>query len=179
MQEHASRLERAARGDQSAFAEIIREHQSMVYSLAYNYLRDRATAEEVAQEVFLHLYQSLPALESDAHVKHWLRRVACHRCIDASRRLKFRRHLSVDDLPEPAAREGFSDPLLARTLGRFIASLPERPRMIVTLRYQEDLDPAEIAEVLGMPVNTVKSHLRRALMLLREKVSRCLGEVHV
>jgi RNA polymerase sigma-70 factor, ECF subfamily len=60
-------------------------------------------------------------------------------------------------------------------LRRIVATLPERPRLVVTLRYQEDLDPAEIAEILDMPLNTVKSHLRRSLAILREKMSRTLG----
>jgi RNA polymerase sigma-70 factor (ECF subfamily) len=68
---------------------------------------------------------------------------------------------------------------MALTLQRLVAALPDKPRLVVTLRYQEDLEPAEIARVLDMPVNTVKSHLRRSLTLLREKVTRCLGEVEV
>jgi RNA polymerase sigma-70 factor (ECF subfamily) len=58
------------------------------------------------------------------------------------------------------------------TLRRLVASLPETPRMVMVLRYQEDLDPSEIAEVLEMPVATVKSHLQRALAMLREKLAR-------
>jgi RNA polymerase sigma-70 factor (ECF subfamily) len=65
---------------------------------------------------------------------------------------------------------------MQQTLRRFVATLPATPRLIVTLRYQEDLDPTEIAEVLEMPLNTVKSHLRRSLAILREKVGRTLGE---
>jgi RNA polymerase sigma-70 factor (ECF subfamily) len=61
---------------------------------------------------------------------------------------------------------------LAETLRRLVASLPESPRMVMVLRYQEDLDPADIAEILDMPVATVKSHLQRALALLREKLAR-------
>jgi RNA polymerase sigma-70 factor (ECF subfamily) len=57
-----------------------------------------------------------------------------------------------------------------------VAALPEKSRAIVVLRYQEDLDPAEIARVLGIPVGTVKSQLQRALALLREKLSRVVGQ---
>jgi RNA polymerase sigma-70 factor (ECF subfamily) len=69
--------------------------------------------------------------------------------------------------------------MLAETLRRVVDTLPEKPRLVVLLRYQEDLEPAEIAEVLEMPVNTVKSHLRRSLALLREKLTRCFGEAQV
>jgi len=69
--------------------------------------------------------------------------------------------------------------MLSDTLSRMVDTLPEKARMVVILRYQEDLEPAEIARALGMPINTVKSHLRRSLALLRDKLSRTLGEVQV
>jgi RNA polymerase sigma-70 factor (ECF subfamily) len=60
-----------------------------------------------------------------------------------------------------------------------VASLPEKPRMVVILRYQEDLPPEDIAGVLAMPIATVKSHLQRSLAMLREKVTRAIGEVTI
>jgi len=172
-------LARSIKGDQSAFAEIVRQHQAMVFSLAYHFLHDRSLAEELAQEVFLHLYRNLSAIESPAHLKFWLRKVTSHRCIDEARRKSVRPQLSLDEVSEPIASAQESDPVLAQTLRKFVASLPEKMRMVVTLRYQEDLEPAEIAEILDLPVNTVKSHLRRALAILREKITRCFGEVNV
>jgi len=171
-------LSRAKTGDQTAFADLVRAHQAMVFSLAHYFSRDRATAEDLAQEVFIHLYQNLGGIESPEHLKFWLRRVTSHRCIDHARKRKMR-IVSVDDAPEPVAPADFHDSLMTATLRRMVATLPEKPRLVVTLRYQEDLDPTEIAELLEMPLNTVKSHLRRSLAILREKVTRCLGEVKV
>ena len=148
----------------------------MVYGVAYNYLHDSAMAEELAQEVFLILYRNLGKIESASHLTHWLRKVTSHRCIDFSRRHRIEVQQLTDEMPEPAAVFREPDPLLSSTLRRLVATLPEVPRMVVTLRYQEDLEPAEIAEMLDMPVNTVKSHLRRSLSILREKVTRYLGE---
>ena len=79
-----------------------------------------------------------------------------------------RAELVLAELPGEAAR----DPMLEETLRRLVASLPEAPRMVMVLRYQEDLDPSEIAETLSMPLGTVKSHLQRSLALLREKLER-------
>jgi RNA polymerase sigma-70 factor (ECF subfamily) len=175
-------LARAKNGDQAAFAELVREHQAMVYSLARYFLRDAATAEDVAQEVFLHLYQNLASIETPAHLKFWLRKVAGHRCIDCARRQKAhaaKSSVSLDDAPEPISLFEMPDSMMRSTIRRFVSTLPEKPRLVVTLRYQEDLDPTEIAEILEMPLNTVKSHLRRSLAILREKVTRCLGEVEV
>ena len=172
-------LAKARRGDHAAFAEIVREHQSMVFGLACHFVRDRAIAEEIAQEVFLELYQSLGAMKSTDHVKFWLRRVAGHRCIDSARRRKVQPLVTLEDIPEPAAAAVTDDPILAATLRRYVGTLPEAARMVVIMRYQEDLAPSEIAELLEMPVNTVKSHLQRSLALLREKMTRCLGGVSV
>lgn len=171
-------LSRAKDGDQTAFADLVREHQAMVFSLAHYFSRDRATAEDLAQEVFIHLYQNLAAIESPAHLKFWLRRVTSHRCIDHVRKHRMK-IVSVDDAPEPVAPADFRDSLMTEALRRIVATLPEKPRLVVTLRYQEDLDPTEIAEMLDMPLNTVKSHLRRSLAILREKVTRSLGEIRV
>jgi RNA polymerase sigma-70 factor, ECF subfamily len=178
MQRADDTLSRAKTGDQTAFADLVREHQAMVFSIAHYFSRDRATAEDLAQEVFIHLYQNLAAIESPAHLKFWLRRVTGHRCIDHARKHKVKT-VSVEDAPEPVAMANFGDSLMTEALRRIVATLPEKPRLVVTLRYQEDLDPTEIADLLGMPLNTVKSHLRRSLAILREKVTRSLGEIKV
>ena len=172
-------LARSVRGDQLAFAQIVREYQSMVFSLACHFLRDRALAEELAQEVFLTLHQNLSTIQSPAHLLFWLRKVTSNRCIDQTRRQKVRPQISIEDVPEPSTAPVESDPMLTETLRRVVDTLPEKARMVVILRYQEDLEPAEIAHVLGMPLNTVKSHLRRSLSMLRDKLSRCLGEAQI
>jgi len=149
----------------------------MVFSLAYHFLQDRALAEDVTQEVFLQLFREQETLATDQHVRYWLRKVASHRCIDAARRRKIRPRLALDEIREPAARESFHDPMLNETLRKLVATLPEAPRMIMVLRYQEDMDPTEIADAVGIPVATVKSHLHRSLTMLREKMQRLKKEI--
>jgi RNA polymerase sigma-70 factor (ECF subfamily) len=151
---------------------IVEEHQSMVYSLALHFLRDPESAQELAQEVFLQLHQSMAAIDSPGHLKQWLRRVTANRCIDHARKMRIRPRVGLDDIGEPAAPGGSGDLLLSDLLGRMVSGLPERSRMIVILRYQEDLDPADIARILDIPIGTVKSQLHRSLALLREKLDR-------
>jgi RNA polymerase sigma-70 factor, ECF subfamily len=76
------------------------------------------------------------------------------------------------DVPEPSAPAQSGDLLLSQKLRKLIASLPEKSRMMMVLRYQEDLMPEEIAGILDMPVSTVKSQLQRALALMRAKIAR-------
>jgi RNA polymerase sigma-70 factor (ECF subfamily) len=159
------------------FAEVLRANQSMVFSLAYHFLRDHAAAEEIAQDVFLRLYRKMDDLDSAKHVTFWLKKVTSHRCIDYVRKRGSQSTISLEDVAEPSIPEQRGDPLLNRRLRQLIATLPEKPRMVMVLRYQEDLMPEEISEVLEMPVRTVKSHLQRSLAMLREKIDRSMGDI--
>lgn len=175
--EVALREAQSPRGDGSAFADIVQAQQAMVFSIAWRYLNDRALAEDLAQEVFLELYQRLADIKSASHLTYWLRRVAVHRCIDQGRRRKHRSEQALDESPEPVHETTQADLLLLENLHGSLADLPDRQRMMVLLRYQEGMGPAEIAEVMKVPVNTVKSTLHRSLEELRKKLSRRLGEV--
>jgi len=172
-------LARSMRGDALAFGEIVRGHQAMVYSLALHFLRDASLAEDLAQEVFLELYRNLAKMKSDVHLRFWLRKVTCHRAIDRGRRKRPDGMLSLGQAPEPAATARANDPLLERKLWRLVGSLPDKQRLALILRYQEDLTVPEIAEVMEIPANTVKSSIERALALLREKLPRSMRGVKV
>jgi len=146
----------------------------MVFGIAWNYLNNRSLAEEAAQDVFVQLYEHLGEIASETHAVNWLRRTALHRAIDSGRRrVPF---LQLADLPEPSVPDAGGDPLRKEYLRRLVASLPEEKRAIVVLRFQEDLEVEEIAKLMRMPLGTVKSELRRALDLLRQKATRVLGE---
>lgn len=168
-------LARAQAGDATAFAALVTEHQRMVFSLARHFTRQREAAEDLAQDVFIELYKSIGRLESRAHLVFWLRRVTSHRCIDRARREANRPELAFEALPERATLMPSPDLMLEDRLRRLVEGLAPAARLVVALRYQEDLDPQEIAQVLEMPVNTVKSHLRRSIEHLRGRL-RPVGE---
>jgi RNA polymerase sigma-70 factor, ECF subfamily len=163
-------LRQAQTGDHDAFAALIEEHEAMVFSIARGFFNDRTRAEEIAQDVFLQLFRSLGEIESPAHLIFWLRQVTLRRCIDQSRRAKLRAVVPLDDAGPLTTGSEVRDPLFDRRVRQSIAGLPELQRVILTLRYQEDLDPSEICRVVGKPVNTVKSILHRALQSLRKKL---------
>lgn len=159
------------------FASVLRAQQSMVFSIAYHFLRDRAAAEEVAQDVFLQLHRRFDEFESDAHMAFWLRKVASHRSIDCVRKRKVQAAVGLADAPVLSVEGVPEDHFLNRRLQLLIGSLPEKPRMVMILRYQEDMMPEEIAAAMDMPVRTVKSHLQRSLAMLREKIDRSMGDI--
>lgn len=164
-----------ANGWQPDFEQLVDEHQSMAFSLALRMTSDRGLAEEIAQDAFLELDRHLRSIESPLHACNWLRRVTMNRATDALRRRKVRGiDLWVEiDESHGAREEEHNSPLGAR-LEQLLASLPEPQRAVLVLRYQEDLTPEEIAEILEAPLATVKGNLHRGLKLLRSKAQICL-----
>jgi RNA polymerase sigma-70 factor (ECF subfamily) len=162
---------------QPDFEQLVDEHQSMVFSLAWRMTGDRGLAEEIAQDVFLELDRNLGKMKTAAHACFWLRRVAMNRSADALRRRRVRGMdlwVEMEDVHGvPAENRG--SPLSAR-LEQLLATLPEPQRAALVLRYQEDLTPEEIAATLEAPLATVKSHLQRGLKLLRAKAQNHLKE---
>jgi RNA polymerase sigma-70 factor (ECF subfamily) len=160
---------------QQDFEALVDEHQSMVFSLAWRMTGDRGLAEELAQDVLLELDRNLGKMQSAAHVRRWLRQVTLHRAADALRRRRTpAASLGTDVWEELEERHAIVGPIdyeedspLARRIEELLAGLPEAQRTALILRYQEDLTPEEIAEMLKAPLATVKSQLQRGLKLLR------------
>jgi RNA polymerase sigma-70 factor (ECF subfamily) len=160
-------LQAAQRGEQAAFARLVRAHQARVFSVALRLTGRREDAEELAQDAFVQLHAALSQIHSTSHLLHWLLRAITHRSIDRLRAHARSPRLVQIDVTEHPAEENAIDPLWSRRLRALLDELPPAPRAVVLLRYQEDLEPTEIAAVLDMPLNTVKSHLRRSLEWLR------------
>ncbi len=174
------------RPSECEFRELVETHQSRVYSIAFRILGDSGIAEEVAQDVFLALYRDLHRMESSEHVLAWLRRVTVHRALDARRRRSSRVDFDAEPFDDQRTRvsNGFvadfpsaAPPIGQARVEQLVASLPGIQRAVILLRYQEDMLPPEIAIALSMPLATVKSHLQRALKLLRTKAERQVKEV--
>jgi RNA polymerase sigma-70 factor, ECF subfamily len=161
-------LAKARLGERAALAALVRAHQRSVYSLALRMLGTRDQAEDLTQDVFMQLSANLKSIESSSHLLFWLRRVTTNRAIDQLRR---RSRLEMtpwdDDAPLFSTEDG-GDPLLQKHLRALLRDLTAPARAVLLLRYQEDLDPVEIAAALDMPLNTVKSHLKRSLDTIRQ-----------
>ena len=165
------------------FRRLVETHQRMVFSLALRVTGEYGTAEEVAQDAFLELYRAVEQLESEDHVRFWLRRVTVHRATDALRRRAVRPEAAAEEWveeqhgPEGATGDGAAmNAAVVARLEELLQTLPESMRVAVVLRYQEEMSPDEIAKLLGQPVATVKSHLQRGLQLLRKKAAVTMKE---
>lgn len=175
----AALLRLASTGDRPAFRKLVESHQARVFSMALRLTGVRADAEEVTQDVFVALHAALGQIADAGHLERWLLRAAYHRSIDRLRQHEIqRRNLPLETLagaPQGRAVESAVDPLAASRLHGLLRQLQPDARAVMALRYQEDLDPADIAKVLEMSVYTVKSHLRRSLRWLRAQLE---GDAH-
>lgn len=143
--------------------QMTRKYFSMVYKLALNQTKSKESADDVVQEVFLRYIQKQIEFESEEHIKAWLIRVTinCSKNVFADSWFKKTEGFSQDI---PFEHEEKSDVYYA-TL-----ELPQKYRSVIHLFYYEDMSVAEISKCLGQNENTVKSLLRRARLMLKEKL---------
>ncbi len=165
-------VERAANGgDNAAFAELVRRHQGKVRGLLLRLTGNPTLADDLAQEVFLRAYRGLVGFEGRSRFSTWIYRIAYNVFLNHRTRSKELAALPQGFESSAAAPEGELSPSrldMRRDLAAAIVELPERYRVVVTLYYLEDVSYPEIAEVLDLPLGTVKTHLHRAKKLLRE-----------
>jgi RNA polymerase sigma-70 factor (ECF subfamily) len=159
-----------SRDDKRAFAELVRRHQGRIRGLLLRLCNDRTLANDLAQEVFLRAYRGLCGFEGRARFSTWVYRIAYN--VYLNHRTRVRQYSVLPEgyeartaAPEDGTSAGRSD--LRRDLTAAIRELPERYRDVVTLYYMNDVSYPEIAEILDLPLGTVKTHLHRAKRMLR------------
>lgn len=179
MAEERRLITRAQSGDTAAFRTIVEQHSGRAYALALRILRSPSDAEEVAQDAFVRVWTALPGFRGDSSFATWLYRIVARRAFDRAQVLKNRRAREQQDgvLPEAAAPEGVDhDVFEARKLQRLLETLTSAQRSAVTMFYYEDRSVEQVAVLLNMPENTVKTHLSRARATLRAAWTGKVGE---
>lgn len=174
-------LERMARGDQTALAELYDRHARPVYSLALRILQDAADAEDAVQEVFAQAWRQASQYDATrGAVGAWLLTVARSRAIDRLRAKRVRPDVSgaapPRDVLDPAALQD-AKLVSAEQVARVRAALAELPvlqRVALELAYYEGLTHAEIAARLEQPLGTVKTRIRLAMLKLRDALAEAL-----
>lgn len=166
-----------ATGDQNAFATLVRRHQSSVRALLRRLCAgDHALADDLAQETFLRAHRHLDRFRGDAKLSSWLYRIAYNTYLSHARKK------SSQELPLEEGREGEAaapaELTLARhDLNRAFAVLRPEERAALSMTYGRDLDHEEAASILGMPLGTLKTHVRRGKEKLRKKLKAWQNEV--
>lgn len=177
-------LSRYKQGDTQAFRKLVERYTPALYNLAYRFLRDPMEAENVTQETFLRVMLSLGRLRLDLPFKPYLFRIAINLCRDLARKKRALTFTELDSLDHPSDSdfahdapevwEHLTDAELAARVNTALADLPPPYQIVLWLRYGEDLSYEEIAQTLDLPLNTVRTHLRRAKQRLRARLERDL-----
>jgi RNA polymerase sigma-70 factor (ECF subfamily) len=171
----AGLVARARQGDEDAFEQLVRRHQRYAYNLAYRVLGDCTEAEDVTQEAFVRAWRGLPGFRGQARFTTWLYRIVHNLCLNRLPGLQ-RELLQTEPLEEVLVNPVPSPPDLFEMRERMaflhaeLDRLPEKYRLVLTLRYLQNLAYDEIAVALGLPMGTVKTHIHRARRLLTERL---------
>jgi len=177
-------LARYRRGDVEAFRTLVRRHQRALYNFALRQVRTPSTAEDIVQDVFVRIVQNVETFKEESRFTTWAYTIARNLCIDHLRKRVHRRHASLDApmgggdeegaaLGErvPASGAGADRNVIGRQLQGHIAAaveaLPEDQREVFLMRQVGELPFKEIADIVGVSENTVKSRMRYALERLQ------------
>jgi RNA polymerase sigma-70 factor (ECF subfamily) len=155
-------------GDQAAFTALVHRHERRVYNLALRMLGREEDAKDAAQDAFLNALRKLSSFRGQAAFTTWMHRVTMNTCYDILR--KRRREPLLDDPPEDIPSRVTGDPASqvadAIDVQRALVQVPEDFRAVLILHDVQDLAYEDIAEIIGIPVGTVKSRLHRGRVAL-------------
>ena len=174
-------IQRAQKGDHDAFAALVNEHQRYVYNLAFRVVRDENESLDLTQETFVRAWTALPNFRGQSQFRTWLYRITTNLCYN--RLPGLRRSLNdlgddvMGEIPEtnldtPAQK--FETNEIKTHLHKAIDDLDPNYKLLITLRYQNDLSYEEISSTLNLPLGTVKTGLFRA----KEKLRLALANYH-
>ena len=174
-------VERVKEGDRRAFRMLVDRHKRMVFNIAWRMLRNREDAEDAAQEAFLRAFRSMHTFRGQAKFSSWLHQIAVNVCLSSAESAYAKQtfvelqeeadgtdlHLADRSMnPEDVVvREDFAERIRA-----LVGMLPPMYRAVITLYYLEERSYREVAEILKIPLGTVKTHLHRAKELLRRSI---------
>ncbi len=170
-------------GSQEAYAVLVERYSDYVYTIAVRVLGDEDDAADAAQEAFVRAYRAIGRFRGDAKFSSWLYRIATNRALTHLKRRR-RRAPSVDIDAGPHIESAADvEPTLTRPddavlesefrerVRRAVSRLPDRYRTVITLFYLEQRSYREVADALGLPMGTLKTHLHRGRAMLREIIS--------
>ena len=162
----------ARNGDRQAFSELVSRRQAWVRNLMRRSCRDSVLADDLSQQVFLQAWKALPQLHEPGKFGPWLKRLAVNEWLQYARRNDPVRN--ADELRDEATAS--DDPArIAMDLDAALATLAHDARLCIVLAYHEGMTHDEIAQLTDIPAGTVKSHIRRGTIRLREQLAAYAG----
>jgi RNA polymerase sigma-70 factor (ECF subfamily) len=167
-------IQKTAEGDENAFEQLITKHEDKVYSTVYRYVGDRTEAEDVAQEVFVKVWQKAGSFRGKSRFSTWLYRIVANQCLSHRRRRRREPEpldpVNVDDQKTDSPEDEIEKKEQLEAVRLAVDSLPERQRLALILAKYEGKAYKEIAEIMGVSLSSVESLIHRARTTLRKKL---------
>lgn len=164
-------IARCQQGDEQAFRELVDRYKNLVFGVVARSAADPARVEDLAQEVFLRIHRGLPYFRGEAKLTTWIYRIVLNLLSQDAQRRRGSREVALDpDIPshEPRTHDrAMTDLELRDRLDKALARLPANYRLLIAGHYLHDVKYEDLADALGLPVGTVKTHLHRAKKQLR------------
>ncbi|MEK5322856.1 RNA polymerase sigma factor SigW [Aeribacillus sp. FSL M8-0254] len=177
------KIKQIKKGDQNAFAEVVELYKDKIFQLCYRMLGNAHEAEDIAQEAFIRVYMNIHSFDMNKKFSTWIYRIATNLSIDRIRKKKPDYYLDAEvagtdgltmysqvssDIAMPEKEVEAIE--LQETIQKEILKLPDKYRSVIVLRYIEELSLQEIAEILELPVGTVKTRIHRGREALRKQL---------
>lgn len=169
-------IKRALAGDTNAFAELVNMHQLFLYNLALRAVSHPQEAQDITQETFIRAWKGLKNFRGESGFRTWLYRILMNLCYDRYPRLQREKNtISIEEdkeeIPVDSYMElGCEQAELTRFIQQELRNLPEIYRLVLSLRFKQELSYQEISEVMEMPIGTVKTTIFRAKAQLKERL---------
>jgi len=165
-------------GDTSAYEELVRRHERRIFFLGLKFHKNFEDAEDFTQEVFMKAYENLAAYGKSSPFSAWLYRIGYNHGIN---RISKKRAQALSEERQELLESGIDNPEVRlekqETAGKVrevLKKLPEMYNMVIRMRFFDGLSYEQIAEIIGKPINTIKSHIFRGKEMVREAVERYL-----
>ena len=183
--EDSELIRRVKSGERQAMEELVQRHYNSVYNLAYRLCNNRDDAEDVVSEAFIRVCNALPGFRGDANFSTWLYRIVKNVFLDERKKQRIRSHSSLEEMvelddnsvarqvedPQPGPGWQVERQERADLVQGAVATLPKNQRLMIALYHFQHLSYEEIAEIVDLPIGTVKSRLNRARLALKNKLS--------
>jgi RNA polymerase sigma-70 factor (ECF subfamily) len=183
--EDAELIRRARAGEDQALEELVRRHYRNVFNLAYRLSNNYDDAQDIVTEAFIRVQNALPNFRGDANFTTWLYRIVKNVFLDERKKQRIRSHSSLEEMveledssisrqvedPKPGPEWLVEQREQAALVQRAVMTLPENQRLMIALYHFQHRSYEEIAEIVGLPIGTVKSRLNRARLALKSKLN--------
>lgn len=182
MEEEQLWIKQVLAGDKEAYANIINKYKNQLYATVLRMTRNPQDAQDFVQDSFIKVYNNLDKYNASGSFSSWLYRVAINHCMDEFRKKQYTTvKVEIDEqlVVNPNHPEViFLKTEKSRQLERLVSTLPDDERLIILLRYVNEVNYEEISEIAGVPLSTVRNKLHRAKKKMRETMKREGGYFH-